>query len=426
VLDPGEALFLDGRDELTLHEEGGRSVAVVRVDSEDVHRRIVKSVQAGRVSFPVMQPVRATILTSIMAPHRIALFNSLAAAPDVDLTVVYLARSDPSRNWDIHEGEMRYRHRILREHLRMRRGESYVHITSGLVSALREAKPDVLVGGGWDQIAYHEARALRRALGARFLWWVESNLRDRRSERPAFRRLKRRLVSTGDGVVVPGQASAAYVRALGARDDRVWVAPNAVDNDFYRARMADRQGRQGPVRFLFVGRIESGKGLAYLLDAWSRVPGDVELAVAGVGALEAPVRARVMHADIPPVRLLGHLDRESLAAAYSDGDVFVFPSVSDPWGLVLNEAMAAGLPVIVSSAPGAVDDLVEDGNNGFVVPPMDPGPLTEAMSTLVLDPARRLAMGERSSFLIRDFEPERWADGMRQAILEAAATRAAR
>ena len=77
--------------------------------------------------------------------------------------------------------------------------------------------------------------------------------------------------------------------------------------------------------------------------------------------------------------------------------------------------------MIASSAPGAVDDLVTDGANGFVVPPFDPGPLTESMTTLALDPARREAMGERSSAVIRRFTPESWADGMRAAILEAAA-----
>jgi hypothetical protein len=79
-----------------------------------------------------MAPVRTTILTQIMAPHRIELFNALSASPDVDLTVVYLARSDPSRQWDTYEGEMGFRHRVLREHKRVRRGETYVHLTSYL------------------------------------------------------------------------------------------------------------------------------------------------------------------------------------------------------------------------------------------------------------------------------------------------------
>lgn len=371
-----------------------------------------------------MEPVRATILTSIMAPHRISLFNALAAVEDVDLTVVYLARSDPSRRWAAYEREIRFRHRVLREHARIRRGEAFVHVSSGLFGALRSARPQVLVAGGWDQLAHHEAHVLRRSLGTRFLWWVESNQRDRRPEWASLRRLKRLLIGTADGVVVPGRASAGYLRALGARSDRVWIAPNTVDNDFYRSRATERRGRVGPVRFLFAGRLESVKGVACLLDAWSRVPGDVELAIAGWGSLDVAVHERVAAAAMPPVRTLGHLDREQLARAYAEADVFVFPSVSDPWGLVLNEAMASGLPVIASSAPGGVDDLVTHGDNGLVVPPFDPGALADAMSALAADPARRLAMSERSSSMIRAFEPEDWADGMRRALLAVTAREA--
>ena len=73
--------------------------------------------------------------------------------------------------------------------------------------------------------------------------------------------------------------------------------------------------------------------------------------------------------------------------------------------------------MIATSAPGAVDDLISDGENGIVVPPFDPGALADAMVALASDPARRLEMGERSSSKIRDFEPQTWAEGMREAVL---------
>src|SRR3954463_12408022 len=367
-----------------------------------------------------MQPVRTTILTPIMAPHRIALFNALAAMDDVDLSVIYLARTDPSRRWLSHESDMRFRHRLLREHLRLKRGESYIHLTSGLLQTLRSANPDVVVGGGWDQLAYYEALLLRSTLRASFLWWVESNLRDRRPEGRMLRAIKRRLLSSVDGVVVPGQASLRYVEELGALPHRIWVAPNAVDNDRFTERSGDRIGRTGPVRFLFAGRLESAKGIATLLDAWTRVRTDAELLIVGAGSLDAAARGRVASADMPPVRFVGHLGRDEVADAYAAADVFVFPSVSDPWGLVVNEAMAAGLPVIATSAPGSVDDLVVDGDNGRVVEPFDPGPLTGAMHELADDEGLRRSMGMRSRERIATSSPADWAAGMRQAIVAVA------
>jgi glycosyltransferase involved in cell wall biosynthesis len=348
------------------------------------------------------------------------LFNALADMPDIDLTVTYIARTDPSRRWATEEGEMRYRHHVLRQHMRLTRGESFVHLTSGLIGELRRSRPQVVVAGGWDQFAYQEAYALRAAFKTRFAWWVESNIRDRRPDSSFLRSIKRRFIVGVDGVIVPGQASLNYVQQLGAPAHRVWVAPNAVDNDFFATRSNREVGRDGPTRFLFVGRLTSSKGLACLLDAWIRVRGDVELLVAGTGPLDALAHSRVAGAAMPPVRLLGHLDREGLAAAYAEADVFVFPSVSDPWGLVINEAMAAGLPVIATSAPGAVDDLVDHNDNGFVVPTLDPGALTAAMQALADDPALRARMGERSRERIAHSRPIDWAEGMRRAVLSAA------
>ena len=95
--------------------------------------------------------MRVVLLTSIMAPHRIAPFNALAAHPDIDLTVVYLAVTDPTRGWDTYAGDIRFQHVVLREHARRRRGEAFVHLNSGLATKVLHARPDVIVVGGWDQ-----------------------------------------------------------------------------------------------------------------------------------------------------------------------------------------------------------------------------------------------------------------------------------
>lgn len=364
-----------------------------------------------------MSTPKVLLLTSIMAPYRIAPFNALAVDPAVDFEVVFLARTDPSRQWEVREDEMRFSHRTLREVWRTRRGAAFTHITFGLTAILREARPDVLLVGGWDQLAYLEAFTLRRRVATAFVWWVESTLRDHRGIRESLRRAKQQLVEGADAVVVPGSASAEYVRALGAVPSRVFLAPNAVDNGLYAGRAGNRASRTGPVRFLFVGRLEPSKGVLALLDAWTHIADQAELTIVGDGSLRQRIRERVARAAIPSIQIAGHLDREELATEYARADVFVFPSVSDPWGLVINEAMASGLPVVTTSAPGAVDDLVVDGDNGIVVPPFDAGALGAAMEDIARDPERRRAMGLRSAERIRAHTPEAWAVGMREAAL---------
>lgn len=367
--------------------------------------------------------MRVVILTSIMAPHRIAPFNTLASLPDIDLTVIYLAVTDPTRNWDTYAAEIDFRHIVLREHTRWRRGEAFVHLSSGLAAALRRAQPQVIVVGGWDQPSYLEAFLLGAIRRIPVIWWAESTLRDRRMSGDLAARMKAWLVIRAAVSVVPGAAAQDYLVSMGADPGRIWVAPNAVDNDVYRAASRPRENRHGPVRFLFVGRLESAKGILYLLDAWSRLRVPGHLTIVGEGPLAGRIARRVATMSLPSVELVGHLDRARLAEMYGDADVFVFPSVSDPWGLVLNEAMASGLPLITTDLPGAVDDLVTDGDNGLVVPTSTSEGLLRAMDRLAGDRALRLSMGRRSAERIRAFEPGVWADGIAGAVRAAKAGR---
>jgi len=149
------------------------------------------------------------------------------------------------------------------------------------------------------------------------------------------------------------------------------------------------------------------------------VEADAYLSLVGAGDLADPILRRISATATERVDVVGHLERDDLAKAYAGADVFIFPSVSDPWGLVINEAMASGLPVIASDAPGAVADLVTNGENGLVVEALDPASLAAAISRLALDRDLRLRMGRRSADRIKSFEPADWAAGMRRAVVTA-------
>jgi glycosyltransferase involved in cell wall biosynthesis len=111
----------------------------------------------------------------------------------------------------------------------------------------------------------------------------------------------------------------------------------------------------------------------------------------------------------------GFAQRENLAGLYALSETLVLPTHSDPWGLVVNEAMACGLPIIVSSVAGCSADLVEDGWNGYVVPPRDVEKLSVAIDTLVRHPELRQRMSGRSLERIRNYSPEACADGLAAA-----------
>jgi glycosyltransferase involved in cell wall biosynthesis len=217
---------------------------------------------------------------------------------------------------------------------------------------------------------------------------------------------KRVIVRSTAAFLVPGRAAAEYVRSLGA--EHVAVAPNAIDLGIFggraerRTELRAKLGLDG-VTFLCVSRLSPEKGVDVLVRAFEGVPG--ELAVVGDG----PDRERVAALAGPSVRLLGRIERDELVDWYAAADAFVMPSRSETWGMAMQEAAAAGLPLIASEAPGAGYDLIEEGVNGFRVAVEDVEALRRALGRVATDEAFRARARPRTLELARGHTPEAWA-----------------
>jgi glycosyltransferase involved in cell wall biosynthesis len=170
---------------------------------------------------------------------------------------------------------------------------------------------------------------------------------------------------------------------------------------------------------LYVGQLIERKGLRYLIDAYDRLKrtyADVALVLLGYGPLRNELEETARMRGLPDVHFLGHMDVEQIPRAYAMADVFVLPSLEDTWGLVVNEAMACGLPVVVSERVGGSVDLVRDGENGFLVEAGDADALAERVGVLVRQPELAERLGACSMQLIQQFTPERAAHGFAAAV----------
>ena len=345
--------------------------------------------------------MKFALVTEIPAPYRIPLFNALAER--LDLLVLFLAAADPRRSfYDLHEQEWKFEHDVVPGRSLRPRGRWLV-LSHGLGRRLQRFAPDAVGVGGWNQPAFVRTLAYAKTHRIPILSWVESTAQDERSGRAPLELAKRTLVRSYDGFFVPGQASFDYVRSFGVEPERIAIAPNAVDASVFAG---PREPDDGTVRFLYVGRLDPEKGLDVLLRAFEDVPG--ELVLVGSGTAETELRAL---AD-DRVRFMGSLPRDEVAEWYRRADAFVLPSRSEPWGMVLNEAATAGLPLVATEGVGAARELVEDGINGFRVPVGDERALTEALHRLADDAAFRTAAGARSRELVARLTPEAWADGV--------------
>ena len=371
---------------------------------------------------------RLTILTEIIAPYRIPVFNALAERGDVDLHAIFLSETDPdTRKWRVYADEIRFSYEVLHS-WRKRLGKYNLLVNQGVASALRQARPEVIVCGGYSYLASWQALQWARRNQVQFLLWCESTAADRRRDHLLVESLKENFFRSCDGFVVPGKSSREYVLELGASPDRVFVAPNAVDTDLFangerRARERGEPMRQElglPARyFLFVGRMVKAKGIFDLLEAYKVLPPELRSEVGLVLAGEGPQRAELeaLSRDIYPgtVYFPGFVHREELASYYGLAECFVLPTHSDPWGLVVNEAMACGLPVICTYVAGCAADLVRA--NGRLVAPGNVQQLAQAMREIAGDAELRHAMGRESVSMIRNYSPHLCAAGIAEATL---------
>ncbi len=165
------------------------------------------------------------------------------------------------------------------------------------------------------------------------------------------------------------------------------------------------------------------KGVFDLLEAYAQLDPEVRsqigLVFAGDGSEHEALKERASKITRGTIQFLGFVHREELPELYALADGFVFPTHSDPWGLVVNEAMACALPIIVTNVAGCALDLVQDGWNGFVVPPRDPSRLAAAMAQLAENSGLRATMAANSQKRIEAFSPAAWADGMVKAVISA-------
>lgn len=359
---------------------------------------------------------RLALLTEVPAPFRTPLFNALAER--VELDVLFLAEHDPRRAYGLEPEAYRFRYGVL-PGLGLTRSGSWIVVNVGASRALRRARPDVVLVGGWNQPAFWGALAWARRRGVPVVAWVESTARDARSGAVATERAKRAFVRRCEAFVVPGRASAAYLRSLGVQPERIAVAPNAVDLSAFRDQVAELQRERERLRaergltrttFLTVARLSPEKGVDVLLRAFGGL--DADLVVAGSGPEERRLRALAP----PEVRFLGHVEGDELLAWYACADAFVLPSRSETWGMVLNEAAAAGLPLIATEAVGAAWDLVDEGINGFLVPSEDANALREALRCVAGDEAFHAAAGARSHEIVAPFTPGVWATSVLELL----------
>lgn len=372
--------------------------------------------------------VKLVILTEIVSPYRIPVFNALVAQDDIELHVIFLAETDPTqREWIVYKNEIRFSYQVLPS-WRKRYGKCNILLNQGLTNALNQLTPNVILCGGYNYIASWQALVWARRHKVPFLAWVESTTRDERANLRVVESLKKKFISMCNAFVVPGRSSSEYVQRFNIPSETIFLAPNAVDTDLFAkgAEAARKNTRQYLERlqlpsrfFLYVGRMVEQKGIFDLLDAYATLHEStrkkVGLVFVGNGPAKRELEHRASRISCGAIEFAGFVQRDDLPYYYGLADATILPTYSDPWGLVVNEAMACSSPVIVTEVAGCAADLVENQCNGFLVPPHETAALASAMELIAGDEELREKMGTRGRQRILGYSPEACAEGIARA-----------
>ena len=243
-----------------------------------------------------------------------------------------------------------------------------------------------------------------------------------------------------DGVFAGGASSADYMCYLGVASSKIWRGYDVVDNEhFARAASSVRTSAStNRLRldlpqsyFLYVGRFAKEKNLEKLLLAYARYRSGAgtspwSLVLVGDGEERDALRARERTLGLQGVKWVGYQPYDELPAYMALAGALILPSRREPWGLVVNEAMACGLPVIVSARCGCIYDLVWPGENGCVVDPNNPSDMSDALLLIASDRVDRVEMGAASERIIASYSPETWSRALCDCVIRTRERRANR
>jgi len=309
-------------------------------------------------------------------------------------------------------------------------------IAAAVFEALESYWPGTVIANGWRAPEARAALRWSKMAGRRSVLMSTAH-RGSVGKNPAKQWFRRRLVSGFDAALVGGIRHKEYLISLGMAADRIHLGYNAVDNEHFavgataarreEAKLRDSTGLRRPY-FICPCRFVPEKDLPGLLKAYERYADAAgerhrwDLVVCGDGP-QAPLLARLRSGSpfADAIHVVGFQTYDKLPTYYALAGALVLASRKETWGLVINEAMASGLPVIVSDACGAAPDLVEAGVNGFVFEPGDSRSLSDFMLRMsAASPERWAEMSQSSRTRIAAWSLERFAKGLVGAVESAA------
>lgn len=361
-----------------------------------------------------MEPkrIRVAMVTNIPAPYRIPVYERVVRDPRIELCVFFCSGREPDREWDLQEA--RYSQVFLKEKFITYRGR-FIHCNPDAWSRLSAFKPDVVITTGFNP-TFLVAFAHAWAHGARHVAMTDGTFFTEQGLSGVHRWVRRRVYARTSAFIGASVGSFELYRSYGVDDADLFQSHLCADNAAY-SPVPDAQKLHD---FVYSARFIPAKNPLFAMEVARAVAQKIgrrtRLLMMGSGELDEALRehAKAMSQEVE-VTFAGFVRQADLPRHYASAHVMLFPTQIDTWGVVANEAMAAGVPVLVTPMAGVANDLVLDGVNGRVLP-LDLPAWTTAAAQLLMDPSCRSSFSTQAQDRVQHYSYDAAAQGICDAV----------
>ena len=337
-----------------------------------------------------MRNLKVILITNIISPYRIPLFNAISKDANFNFKVLALAEREKNREWQILKEKIKFDYQVLfgwHWFIWGKKKEVAIHLNRGVFKMLFKNNPDIVITSGYDSLAYWQAFLYCKVVRKKFVLWNETTLLSVGSLRGIRKLLKKIIIKGSDKYIVPGVEAKKYLEYLGAELKNIHISIDTVDVNFFRnTTLKYRNNKEYLVKrkkfpeylLLYVGQLIKRKGIIQVLKALNYLRDlEIGLIIVGSGPQEKELKKFCKENDLNNIFFEGFQQQEMLPKYYALADIFILPSFEEVWGLVVNEALASGLYVLSSKYVGASYDLIKEGWNGEVFNPNNIGEIID-------------------------------------------------
>jgi len=385
-----------------------------------------------------MKKYKLAILISHPIQYQVSLFKMLAEHPQIDLTVYFCCKYGVEKTFDsafkeeiewkipLLEG---YKHKFLKNWCPCPSPVFWKQINPGILKELKRNKFDALLIHGWAPLNNWLVLLSKIPLFLR-----AENPLNQELLKPKWKiEIKKRILGSFfkriSAFLFIGEENKKLYQFYGVEKEKLFFTPYAVDNERFiteakkykdkKEKLKEELGiSPGKTVILFVGKLIEKKRPLDLIDAYEKIASNNKaLVFIGNGEQKDKIVKRIKEKNLEDVYLAGFKDQADMPRYYALADIFVLPSgLGETWGVVVNEAMCAGLPIIISDVVGCGSDLALDGENGYIFPLGDTDQLKNFLEELIRDPDKRKRFGGKSLNIIRAHSYKQDVEGILKAL----------